>query len=327
MGNKKINNQQISVPNQQKKNNQQISVPNQQKKNNNQYISDKITLIKDPSILKNNNDFPSFIYHGGDGFKCIIMTLKPNEQIRADGGVMNYMSHDIDILTTTGGNVFGAFGRLLSGSTFFYNIFENKGNKNSDISMAGINPGDVGCFYVPVGKTFYIVSDTYICSTPNLTINTGLRFGGILLGYGLAFVSVTATDKPGLVWIASFGSVIEITLNPNDSIKIDNGVLLGFEYDININTRLVGGIKSTLFSDEGLISEIINNKEYPIKLYLQARSKSAYLNYISSLCVCTSNSGHISNGINHISSSLFGGKTNKKPKVKTDKKPKVKTDK
>ncbi len=256
-------------------------------KNNNKLFNGRnICLIKKPSMIKNNKGFPLFEYEGGHGFKTVKFILKPNEKIRADGGAMNYMSSAIKIETKSG-SIFNGFSRMLSGSSFFYNIFYNDTSIPRDVTFSGINPGNIGCFYIPAGKSFNIVSDSYICSTINLDINTNFRFGGVLLGYGLTFVNITAKNGSGLIWGASFGDVIEKIIEPGHSIKIDNGVLLGFEANIEITTKSVGGFTSTLFSGEGLVSEITNKSNIPMRIFLQSRSKIAYIKYIKDIATPT----------------------------------------
>jgi len=245
--------------------------------------SNIIFLVTSPLQTKNSNICPDYDYEGGEGFKCVKFNLKKNEEIRAEGGAMNYIRNDVTIETKSNGFFSGIF-RKFSGSTFFFNIFKNVSDKLGVVTFSGVNPGDIGCFYIPPGKRFNFVSDTYICSTTNLNINTNIRFGGFLLGYGLTFVQVESNNNnPGLVWISSFGRVTELILEPNESTKIDNGVLLGFDADIKINTQSIGGIKSLFFSGEGLISKIINDSNKKISIYLQGRSKSQYLSYIQSV--------------------------------------------
>lgn len=279
----------INNKNLKKNNNDMTLVKNPLNKNQNKnkkFSSNDIILIKDPLKLKNNEEFPNFEYEGGDGFKCVKVTLKNNESIRADAGAMNYMSDNVKIETKTG-SIFNSILRPLSGSSMFYNIFynsnKNNSTKNGIVNFSGINPGNVGCFYIPNGKSFNFVSDSYICSTVNLDVKTNIRFGGVILGYGLTFVNVKANNNNGLVWCSSFGNVIEIILNPGESVKIDNGVLLGFDADISINTKFVGGFTTTLFSGEGLVSNITNKNNFPITVYLQSRSRIAYNDYISNI--------------------------------------------
>ena len=262
------------------------NVPKMNIRNNKKFTSSDICLIKDPKILRNNIEFPSFEYEGGDGFKTVNFTLKKDEKIRANGGVMNYMSSRIKIETTIGNSYSDAFIRTMSGSTAFYNIFYNDTEKPSDITLSGVNPGNLGCFFIPKGKRFNMASDTYICCTTNLTVSTNFKVGGLFTGYGLTYVDIEAKDSDGLVWGASFGDVIEKVIEPGNGIKIDNGVLLGFESNINFYTNTVGSSiisKSSVFSGEGLVSVIENNGNSDIKIFLQSRSKSTYIDYINTI--------------------------------------------
>ena len=258
---------------------------NNNNNNNNKYVLNKttISLIKNPTLfLKENKNYPIFSYEGGDGFQCVRFTLKPQQSIRADAGVMNYMDSSIKINTSTG-NVWSAFGRMFSGSSFFYNIFTNEGNHNGTINFSGINPGNIGAFYIPKGQSLNLVSDSYVCSTPNLVITTNVRFGGVILGYGLTFVHIEAIESDGIAWGASFGNVIEKKIKPNESLKIDNGVIMGFEANTEIHTNTVGGFTSTFFSGEGLVSKITNKGTKPLRMFLQSRSKIAYLSYLKNI--------------------------------------------
>ncbi len=262
----------------QQQSNQQI---NQKTKNttfpSNQY--QKVTIVKDPSTLRNSkNFFPTFEYEGGDGFKSVKITLNPNQEINADAGAMNYMTNNMKIETQMGSPL-----RLFSSTSFFYNTFYNDGNQKAQVNLSSLHPGDVTCFYIPNGHSFNFVSDTYICSTTNLNIDTDFRLGGFILGYGIAFVSVTATNGPGLVWCGSYGNTINYTLKQNEKIKIDNGVLLGFEDNAKLETTSVGGFMSTIFSGEGLVTEIKNDNTEPVTIYLQSRSKIDYNNYIKKI--------------------------------------------
>lgn len=248
--------------------------------NNKVYLNkSNISLIKNSKLLSSIKDAPTYTYEGGEGFQCVRLKLKPGQSIRADAGTMNYMSSDIEINTRTG-NVWGAFGRMLSGTSFFYNIFTNKGQREVHINLSGINPGNIGAFYIPKGQSLNLVSSSYICSTPNLEISSNIRMGGLLTGYGISFVNISAPETDGIVWGAAFGNVIEKNIKPGDSLVIDNGVIMGFEANTEIHTDVMRGFTSMLFSGEGLVSKITNNNTKNLKIFLQSRSKTAYLSYL-----------------------------------------------
>ena len=254
--------------------------------NNNNKILNKsnISLIKNSKLVRNNTNAPLYSYEGGDGFQCVKIILKPNQSIRADAGSMNYMNSNIEISTQTGSLV-SAIVRTLSATSFFYNIFTNKGKENAHINLSGINPGNIGAFYIPKGQSLNLVSSSYICSTPNLEITTDVRMGGLLTGYGITYVKIYAKDSDGIVWGAAFGNVIEKIIKPGDSLIIDNGVIMGFEANIEIKTNVMRGFTSMFFSGEGLVSKITNNNNKNLKMFLQSRSKTAYLDYLKNKLV------------------------------------------
>ena len=246
--------------------------------NNKIFTSNSITLIKDPSTLKNNKEFPSFIYEAG----TLKVLLKQGESVRADAGAMNYMTDSIKLETKTG-SIFNAVWRKASGSSAFYNIFYNESPTLGSLNLSRVTPGVVHCFYIPQGRNFCFVDDTYVASTTNLRITTKARFGGLIMGYGLTFVNVMAENGAGLVWIDSFGDIINMTIKPGNSLRVDNGVLLGFDSDIPIETEPVGGFVSTFFSGEGLVSRIRNNTNSDINIYLQTISRIGFNNYIANI--------------------------------------------
>ena len=274
-----------------KKNNRLNNKLNNKLSNNklsNNKLSNKIIQIKNSS-RSNISNFPKYIIEGGSGFQCVKFILKSNEVIRADGGAMNYMTPGITLQTTSGkswtNTIIKGLGRAISGSSIFYNIFSNTTDKEQIVQFSGVSPGNIGCFYIPSKTEFNIVHDSYICSTENLDVGGKVRFGGILLGYGLTFVTVKAPENsPGLIWIAAFGDVIEYKLKPTESIIVDNGVFLGFDSEISINTKTVGGLKSFFFSGEGLVSEMKNNTQETKSIFLQSRSRIFYNDYIKKIC-------------------------------------------
>jgi uncharacterized protein (AIM24 family) len=57
---------------------------------------------------------------------------------------------------------------------------------------------------------------------------------------------------------------------------VDTGHLVAFSEGIGFNVRRVGGIKSTLFSGEGLVVDLTG----PGRLLMQTRSVDAFLSWL-----------------------------------------------
>lgn len=244
----------------------------------------QITLVENPNILKNHN-FPLFKYIGTDGFTSVQFTLNKDETIRVNNGMLNFMDTYIETVTKTNTFLKGLM-RKLSGSSFFFNLFTNISDIPQKINLSGPFIGNIYAFYIPPHTKFYTIESSYVCSTPNIDITTKFKLGGLITGYGVTYVKAKTGDTAGLIWISSFGPIVPMIIKPNQSIKFDNGILLGFGQNITMNTRIFNGVKGLFFSGEGLITEIKNesklNEGKNITIYLQSKSLYSFANYISS---------------------------------------------
>lgn len=251
----------------------------------NEFDSTQITLVENPNILKNYN-FPSFKYIGSDGFTSVQFTLNKDETIRVNNSMLNFMDSNIETVTKTN-TIWKGLMRKFSGSSFFFNLFINISDKPQRLNLSGPFIGNIYAFYIPPHTKFYTIESSYICSTSNVDITTKFKLGGLLTGYGVTYVKAKTNDTAGLIWVSSFGQIVPMTIKPNESIKFDNGILLGFGENINMNTKIFNGVKGIFFSGEGLVTEIKNdiknlNEPKNITIYLQSKSLYSFANYISS---------------------------------------------
>ncbi len=250
-----------------------------------QFDTNQITLITDINILQNHN-FPKFKYVGSDGFTSLQFLLDKDETIRVNNGMLNFMDSNISTITKTN-SIWKGLMRKFSGSSFFFNLFTNNSDIVQRLNLSGPFIGNIYAFYIPPHTKFYTIESSYVCSTSNIDITTKFKLGGLLTGYGVTYVKAKTGDTPGLIWVSSFGPIVPMTIKPNESVKFDNGILLGFGENINMNTRLFNGFKGLFFSGEGLITEIKNdiknsNEPKNITIYLQSKSIYSFANYISS---------------------------------------------
>ena len=90
---------------------------------------------------------------------------------------------------------------------------------------------------------------------------------------GVAMLEATGT---GTLLVSSYGAIFEKTLNAGEKYVVDTSHLVAFDGAMGVQPRSVGGIKSTLFSGEGLVIELTG----PGKIYIQTRSPQALINWI-----------------------------------------------
>ncbi len=250
-----------------------------------QFDTTQITIINDINMLQNHN-FPKFKYVGSDGFTSLQFLLNKDETIRVNNGMLNFMDSNISTITKTN-TIWKGLMRKFSGSSYFFNLFTNTSDIVQRLNLSGPFIGNIYAFYIPPHTKFYTIESSYVCSTSNIDITTKFKLGGLLTGYGVTYVKAKTGDTPGLIWVSSFGPIVPMSIKPNESIKFDNGILLGFGENINMNTRLFNGVKGLFFSGEGLVTEIkndIKNSDKPKDsiIYLQSKSLYSFANYISS---------------------------------------------
>ena len=205
-------------------------------------------------------------------YSLVKVNLKSGEAISAEAGAMVSKSDGINIETKMKGGLFGSLKRnVLGKESFFINTFT--ADKEGEISFAPSLPGDI--YDVTLnGGTIYAQSGAYIASSPEIEINT--KWGGAKTFFskeGLFLLKISGT---GTLFLSSYGAIDEITLGPGEKYIVDTGHMVSFEEGVGYKVKRVGGLKSTLFSGEGLVCEL----EGPGKITIQTRSPEAFLSWV-----------------------------------------------
>jgi uncharacterized protein (TIGR00266 family) len=181
--------------------------------------------------------------------------LARDEQITAEAGSMVYMKGDIEIKTRTQKG--GFFKKLsisaLGQETFFVNDYIAHGD-TCILGLTGPQLGDIWRMVANPGTGFMIQSGSYICSTPDIQLDTewqGFKKG--LFGTGLFMIKVSGV---GDVFLNAYGGIIQKELLAGEKIIIDNYHLVAFSENMSYRVTKFGGLKTTILGGEGLVTEI-----------------------------------------------------------------------
>ena len=79
-----------------------------------------------------------------------------------------------------------------------------------------------------------------------------------------------------MLFLSSYGAIHEINLEAGQKYRVDTGHMVAFAEGVNYAVKKVGGLKSTLFSGEGLVCELTG----PGKIMIQSRSEDAFLSWL-----------------------------------------------
>lgn len=202
-----------------------------------------------------------------------VLKLAPNESVRVEGGSMVGMSQGITLQTQATGGVLKSLARsMLGGESFFQNVYQAPA-AGGEVLVAPSLPGDLYALDL-ANMNILIQSGSYVASEEGVTIDT--KWGGARTFFASeGFIMLKAGGR-GKILMSSYGAIHEVALAAGQVFTVDTGHLVAFTESLGFNVRRVGGIKSTLFSGEGLVVDLTG----PGRLLMQTRSASSFLSWL-----------------------------------------------
>ncbi|HMB21421.1 MAG: TIGR00266 family protein [Chloroflexota bacterium] len=205
-------------------------------------------------------------------YSLAVATLTPNERIRAEAGAMVSMSSSVAIETKAEGGILKSLGRaVLGGESFFQNFFVASA-QGGEITLAPELPGDMMLIELK-GNKLMLQSGSYVASENGVEITAKISMKAFMSAEGISMLEATGTGK---LLVSSYGAIFERTLGSGEKYIVDTTHLVAFDGTMGVTPKTVGGIKSTLFSGEGLVVEMTG----PGTIYMQTRSPKALIDWI-----------------------------------------------
>lgn len=188
-------------------------------------------------------------------YSLLVVTLSPGESIAAEAGSMTYMQPTLSVRTQKREkSLLGSLGLALAGGqSFFVNEFcATTAAGEAGFSAAPL--GDIGTLRVSPGKGCILQKSAYIASQG--TVDLDVKWEGFSKGlFGQGLFMIRATGE-GTLFINTFGAIDQHTLKEGESLIVDNFHLVAFSDTCTYQVRKFGGIKETLLSGEGFVTEI-----------------------------------------------------------------------
>ncbi|MEF8835581.1 MAG: TIGR00266 family protein, partial [Candidatus Thermoplasmatota archaeon] len=202
----------------------------------------------------------------GDNLEVLNIQIGPNEMIYGEAGVLTYMSGNVQMTTEASGGLMKSLKRKFSGESFFLTQFTSSGGEGL-VAFAGKSPGRILTLQVQPGTEYIAQKDAFLCATQNvdLDIHTKKKLGkGLFGGEGFILQKISGN---GTAFLHIPGDLVEKELQPNQVLKISTGHVAAFEPSVEYDIERVGGVKSSLFSGEGLFMTTLRG---PGKVWLQS---------------------------------------------------------
>ena len=207
-------------------------------------------------------------------YALAVLSMERGEEIVAESGAMVSMSPGISIETSTrGGGLLGGLARkFLTNESFFLNTFH--ADEAGEITLAPPLPGDV--FHSDMRN------QTLSWSSPALhglfqVISVDTQWGGAKTFFSKEGLFLLRVQGSGDLFLSSYGAIhMPRSLRHGENLHSRYGPHGRLRRNVNYRVTRVGGLKSTLFSGEGLVVELTG----PGRILIQSRSADSFLSWL-----------------------------------------------
>jgi len=211
-------------------------------------------------------------------YAMLVVNLEQGETITAESGAMTYMDPTIEVHTRKREkSLLGSIGlSIIGGQSFWVNDYTATGGQATAAFVAA-PVGDIETLELAPGNGYIIQKSAYIASSP--AIDLDVKWEGFtkgLFGQGLFMLRANGA---GMLFINTFGAIDKHTLAPGQTLIVDNFHLVGFSDTCTYRVTKFGGLKETLLSGEGLVTQITG----PGDVYIQTKNLREFVEWLWTL--------------------------------------------
>jgi uncharacterized protein (TIGR00266 family) len=189
---------------------------------------------------------------GRPSFAYLHVLINPGESIIAESDAMSSMSVDLDLVTKLNGGFFSALcKKYLGGESLFINQFTNNTDGQRRITLVQATPGDMGKLELN-GNSYCLQPGAYIASTPGVKL--GLKWAGIASFIGREGLFKLVVSGTGTVWYGAYGALLDRDID--GELIVDTSHLVTYEPQLKLKMQLAGGLFTSFFSGEGLVTRV-----------------------------------------------------------------------
>lgn len=210
---------------------------------------------------------------GSPSFGYIDVTLSPNESILTESDAMASMAAELDMDWQFNGNFLSAMiKRVFGDESLIISRFTNNTSSEKKIILVQEVPGEI---------REHILSGNSICFQPGafLACTEGVKLGIKWAGF-ISFIAREGLFKlvasgNGKVWYGAYGGLYDKEID--GQFLVDTSHLVAYDPSIKLKMQLAGGIFSSIFGGEGLVTRL----EGKGKVVLQTRSLEGLASWIN----------------------------------------------
>ncbi len=187
----------------------------------------------------------------GDNLQMVKIELAAGEGIMAEAGAMVNMSGNMQMQSHLTGGIVSGLKRVLAGESLFLTKF-SPADIPGFVSFAGNVPGKIFSVRITDGREFIGQRDSFLCCDEGIMLDIELvkkLRTGLFGGEGFILQKMSGN---GIVFLHCCGDIIVLSLKEGEVVKVQTGLVVGFDSTVSYDIALAGGITSILFGGEGL---------------------------------------------------------------------------
>ncbi|TET64879.1 TIGR00266 family protein [Candidatus Bathyarchaeota archaeon] len=211
-------------------------------------------------------------------YSMLVVSLRQGEKITAESGAMTYMDPNIEVHTRKREkSLLGSIGLAIFGRQSFWVNDYTALNGSGEVAFVSAPVGDIETLELRPSQGYIIQKSAYIASTEN--VNLDVKWEGFtkgLFGQGLFMIKATGD---GTLFINTFGAIDKHTLEPGQTLIVDNFHLVAFSDTCDYKVTKFGGLKETLLGGEGLVTRITG----PGDIYVQTKNLREFVEWLWTL--------------------------------------------
>jgi len=211
-------------------------------------------------------------------YSMLVVSLGQDERITAESGAMTYMDPNIEVHTRKREkSILGSIGLAIFGRQSFWVNDYTASNGSGEVAFVSAPVGDIEALELKPSQGYIIQKAAYIASTEN--VNLDVKWEGFTKGlFGQGLLMIKATGD-GTLFINTFGAIDKHTLEPKQTLIVDNFHLVAFSDTCNYKVTKFGGLKETLLGGEGLVTRITG----PGDIYIQTKNLREFVEWLWTL--------------------------------------------
>lgn len=206
-------------------------------------------------------------------FTTIEFQPEASETILVQPGCLLAMTTGFEVKAKAGTHMEGKAGlgraarSLLAGESFFTASYTAK-RPGERLILAPSESGEIRCLEVKPEATHYIASGAFLACTD--AVRLSLKYGGVKTFMATRGLFLMQTGGEGLVFVSSYGALVEQTLAEGERFVLDNRYIVAFSSTVRYEmVTLTGSLRDSYFSGEGFVNRFTG----PGSLLYQTRAR------------------------------------------------------